>query len=428
MSASNRKQETTFDSGRETIQLRSYKGASGLLLERESFVKETRRGGDVRVTQVIVASEPNVAGFLAAEPYRSIVGVVQQWLRTEWQEDAANDTCFPATSLDRIRALADAPDESVLIEQTQRIIQELGAQTAFFFLADRDADGEPNAYRILITGSADIAQTYVKRKWYATDPFMTRARKTEQAFVSSDIGLLKNFSGSWRDMGETAREFHLGSWIVAPAHDMNTTKFGALYASNAVLPQDGGEDILRQNDLLFSLLSTRLLHWYMAQEVAITRKTTGLDRVQLTILNAKARGESPEMIAQSLDMTPRHLKREYFPAIREKLNAKTIDDAVRIAGERALLAAASERKVGYVLHSARWGVFLRFEMSVPFWSSNPQGIDDAQVFADAEAAARAFNSLPPGHDAKLHRVEVFHTADTATIQDCVDAGLPSWTP
>jgi hypothetical protein len=101
----------------------------------------------------------------------------------------------------------------------------------------------------------------------------------------------------------------------------------------------------------------------------------------------------------------------------------------RVAADRGILAIASERKVGYLIHSTRWGTFLRQVYGVPFWSKvNPEGIDEAQVFAGAESAQQILRTLQIGHDCELRRVDVHHTADTASIDDCVAAGIPRWDP
>jgi hypothetical protein len=57
-------------------------------------------------------------------------------------------------------------------------------------------------------------------------------------------------------------------------------------------------------------------------------------------------------------------------------------------------------------------------------------MDEAVVFSDIESAESALSdlSLVRGHDVELKRVDIHQAAQTATISDCVRAGLPAWDP
>jgi alkylhydroperoxidase/carboxymuconolactone decarboxylase family protein YurZ len=102
-------------------------------------------------------------------------------------------------------------------------------------------------------------------------------------------------------------------------------------------------------------------------------------------LDAKSRELIAVAVAVSLrcDGAPSH------SINNAKLRTKTIVDAARSASEQEFLAIASERKVGYVMHSDRFGTLLREDYGITFQSNfNPAGLDDAQVFPDVESAQR----------------------------------------
>ncbi len=435
MNARNKKQETTVFADTETIQLRTYAGKTGLLLERESSAKKNR-DGDVRITQVLLANPPTIDGFLEAERYPQVAPIVRHWVdEADVMEEAANDDGGSGRTreevVDLIAELPDAPDESVLINKTLALVRALGAETAFFFLAEKNSSGEVETYRILVISAAQVSQTYVDRRWYATDPLITHSAKSDKPYFSSDVGKISSLSGSRREMAEFAREMGLASCVALPAHALESRKFGALYAANSSLPEQGGEEPLRANWRLLKLLSAELLAWYIKQEELYGSKSTNLSPVELSILNAKARGEPNALIAETLGTSMRELLRKHFPSIREKLGVETIDHAVAAARERNLLASASERKVCYVVYSRRYGVFLRREGSLgtmQFWSSSPYEIDDAETFPDAQAAQRFIDTLETGFDAAFHRVEVHYSSHKATVADCVASGLPGWAP
>jgi len=434
-SSSKQKQVTTLALDRETIELRAYDGETGLLIERESSAR-AKRDGNVRVTQVLLADQPNISGFLAAEPYPEVGPIIRHLIRDiALPAVAANDDGASGRSreevLDLIAELPKAADESVLIKKTRAIVSALGAEVAFFFLADKGLNGEPESYRILVISETHVAQTYVDRRWLETDPCLTHAAKSQAPYFSSDVGELKNVFGSKREMSEFAWKVGFRSWVVLPTHALETNKFGALYAANSRLPADGGEELLRANWRLFKLLSADLLDWYVREEKVLSQKSSHLTTIELQILNAKARGETCELIAEALDISMYALTRQYFRSINTKLNAKTIAEAVRIAGERCLLANVSERKVCYVVYSPKYGIFLRREGSLgtmQFWSSSPYEIDDAEIFPDAKSAQCFIDSLGPGFVAAFHRVEVHYMARTASIAECVASGLPTWDP
>jgi DNA-binding CsgD family transcriptional regulator len=374
-----------------------------------------------------LANEANLADFLQTEPHAAVVPVVEQWTKD-----------FPATPADGgydvsedemlnvIGTLAESADESVLIGRTLKAVRALGCRLAYFFLVEKDTEGEPSSLRILIPASTGLAQTYVKRRWYATDPFLIHAAKSQQAFFSSDVGLLKNLNGSQREMGEFVRQMGSGSWIVIPAHNPESTKFGVLYASHAILPHDGGEEPLRFNRLLYKLLSSELFDWFINREKSITVERVNLLTSELEILDALARGTSPKVIAEAQGISMFALTRYRYRSINAKLKTKTITDAIRIAGEYGLLALASERKIGYVAFRPKYGIFLCEDFGCPVWSYMSQGVNDAHVFPDATAARKFMNRQPWGTEAELYRVEIHHLAKTATIEECVKVGLPAW--
>jgi len=417
--------------GQEKIILRARTGRFGSLLERESRSTHGRRG-EVRFTQVVLVNEKNVKDFIESEPYPEVQSVVPQLVGDAIASDAPQSAPMSdGDPFEMIRKLAGAPDEAVLADRMTTVVQHLGAGTCFFFLTERGDNGDHRSYRVLAGSHADFVQKYVERKWYATDPFLTHATHSQNPFFSSDVGLIGNLWGSRREMGEFGRRLGASSWIAMPVHGPEGRFFGALYVANSILPSAGGEEPLRNNRLLFKLIAGEVFDWYERQERDFSLKSSGLTTFELDILDSSARGETAEQIAASLNLTPNAVTRRYFRSINSKLKTRTITEAVRLARIRGLLALASSRKVGYVLHSSRYGIFLRCELGAPFWSGViPAGIDEAQVFADVESAQKGMDALmlPTGHDCELRRVEVHHTATTATINDCVVSGLPPWNP
>ena len=428
---SNDPQIATLSIGREIIELRARQGQAGVLLERESR-SQSRRRGDVPVTQVLLANDANLRSFMRGEPYQDVVQPTLSHLVQSAQTPTVADTGSPGVGdpLEAIRLLAHAQDESALIGQMTAIVRSHGANTAFFVLTEQARDGEQQSHRILAGSDTEATQLYVAKKWYATDPCLLHAGRSHLPFFSSDVGLLENLSGSWREMGEAARHFGMGSWIVMPAHHPGGRRFGALYAANNHLPSENGEEPLRKNRLIFQLLAAELLNWYARQEKALALKNSGLTTLDLQILNAIARGERLESIAEGLSISLYALRRQHVRSINAKLRTKTIADAARSASEQGFLAIASERKVGYVIHSARCGTLLREDYGIPFWSAfNPAGLDDAQVFPDVETAQRTLLMIKfPQDECEFRRVDVYHTATTASIDDCAAAGIPRWDP
>ncbi|WP_207003954.1 autoinducer binding domain-containing protein [Trinickia mobilis] len=394
------------------------------------------RLGDVRVTQVVLACKRSLQGFLRAEPYSRVIEpavhkMIESATNRMPQQISSRELHGRDAIHSAIREISRVPDESELIANVRAITRAMGASTAFFFLCERSAEGEIAAYRILIASPDDTAaaQTYVAKRWYATDPFLMHAGKSQRPYFSSDVGFLENLTGSWRDMGEFARAVGMRSWIVAPAHLPRASKFGVLYASNSTLPADHGEEPLRENRVFFGALSAELLDWYISRDKALALKRSALSTLEIQILDATARGQTLDQIALSLDLSETALRERISASIRSKLAAKNIIEAARLADEMGLLAAGSERKVAYVVHSPRWGTFLGEILGVPFWSNvNPEGLERAAIFADVLTAREVLDSQLPGHDCVLHRVDVHHAAQTASIDDCVAAGLPGWAP
>lgn len=69
-------------------------------------------------------------------------------------------------------------------------------------------------------------------------------------------------------------------------------------------------------------------------------------------------------------------------------------------------------------------------MKFHFWSNvNPEGIDEAQLFPDIEAAQRTLEVTGiHSEECQFLRVDVYHTATTASMDNCAAAGIPRWDP
>ncbi|OTP70398.1 hypothetical protein PAMC26510_25730 [Caballeronia sordidicola] len=421
----------SFSAGRETINLRARTSQYGGLLERESLFR-VDRNSETRFTQIVLANETNVRDLQRAEPHEKIRDAIPRLAREPLAASAKKAAlAHDEDVIDMIRHLANAPDEAALLRQFAVVVSRLGANTTFFCLTEKGTDGAHQSYRVLSASGVDLVQKYAEKRWYATDPFMTHSAHSQQPFFSSDVGSIKYLDGSRREMADFMRSFGASSWIAIPAHGPETRFFGVLYVAMPELPQDGGEEPLRKNRLLFKLIAGEIFDWYDRGERASSWSSSGLTRLELDILYLSAQGESAAMIAQSLGLSANAVTRRHFKSINAKLQASSITESVRLAGARNLLPIASARKVAYVLHSPVYGIYLGSDHSVPFWSGiMPSGMDEAVVFADIESAEAALSDLklPHGHDVKLVRVDIHQAAQTATINDCLRAGLPAWDP
>ncbi|WP_162244428.1 helix-turn-helix transcriptional regulator [Burkholderia sp. Leaf177] len=424
-------ESVTFSAGHETVHLRARLSQFGGLLERESLLR-LGRNGETRFTQVVLANEANVQDLQRTEPHEKIRDAIPRMAREPLAASAKKVPLgHDEDVIEMIRHLANAQDEAALLRQLEDVVLRLGARTTFFCLTEKGTDGAHQSYRVLSASGVDLVQKYAEKRWYATDPFMTHGAHSQQPFFSSDVGSIKYLDGSRREMAEFMRSFGASSWITIPAHGPEARFFGVLYVAMPDLPEDGGEEPLRKNRLLFKLIAGEIFDWYDRGERASSWSSSGLTRLELDMLYLSAQGASSAMIAESLGLSANAVTRRHFKSINAKLRTNSITESVRLAAARNLLPIASNRKVAYVLHSPVYGIFLGCDHSVPFWSGvMPSGMDEAAVFADIESAEAALSELglPHGHDIELKRVDIHQAAQTATINDCLRAGLPAWDP
>ncbi|WP_186184681.1 autoinducer binding domain-containing protein [Burkholderia gladioli] len=427
--------ENTFRIGADSFTYRLREQDGGTLVERDMLMSGAG-GSEFRVTQAICAGGAPLLDFLRADPHAAaiehVVGprIADIALDMSEQADAAAAPSVP-DALAAIGEIAYLPDEARLATQAWRIIQALKASTAFYFLVDTDDEGEIRAYRIIILSPAfgKAMQTYVHRRWYSTDPFLIHARKTQRVCFSSDVGLIENLGGSWREMAEFARENGMKSWLAAPAHEPRSRRFGVLYVANDTLPSQEGEAPLRRNVALFRTLSREIFEWYESRARSDKIIELGLSSQELRVLSGLSRQFPLELIADTLEIGNTVLRDRLLPAIRAKFSVSRIGEAVREAEKHNLLMAIGERKVAYIVYSETYGIFLREEYGAQFWSQlNPSGIDRAQIFKDPEAARHYFQPRGGSAAYAMRRVDVHHTASVATRQECLAAGLPGWEP
>lgn len=425
--------EIKLSAGNQTIVVRARQEGRGTLFERESH-SSSKLSGQVRFTQVFVADKQSIARFVSAEPHSEVQEAIATLVASS---PLLNESLIAEGKRDGIDAfqiigdIARADDETELIGTITDVIKLLGAETCFFFLIEKGADELNQSHRVIASSNPEVMQRYVNNNWYATDPYLTHAANSHAAIFSSDLGRIEGLTGSQREMAEHARLAGMRSWIVMPAHSPDRRFFGALYAANSDLPSDNGEQPLRKNRLAFSLLAKEVFEWYERKEKAFARKSSGLLPLDIKILEEVRRGCDVKQIAGALDLTQNALRTKYLPEICKKLNASNKNEAAAIAYRNGFLAIASARKIAYVIYSSQYGIYLCTLWNYPCWSKiEPSEIYDAQAFPDEESAQQFLDSLniPSGHDCVLRRVDVHHSAWSATIKDCADAGLPAWNP
>ena len=423
-----------FFVGSVVLTISAFECVEAVMVERVKQSSQTARGA-VDVRQLVVATDDNLDALLRNEKvepsFRASVFELVKEL-AGFRPPALPAVLGSAASVvDAISAIERAPDEATVALHLLSAARALGGSNALYMLNGRGKDGNLVSHRILTTGPQDtLAITnYIDETWFATDPFLTHAGRSHSPCYSSDLGLLENLTGSRLEMGKFVRSIGLSSFAVHPAHAPRSDKFGALYVTSPVIPGEQGEEPLRRNEVLLRALSFAVLNWYLGQERYAALRQSGLNTAELQILDVIAKGGTAEMARERAGVSKAAMRAKITPSIRSKLSAKNLIRAAKVAEERGLLAAASDRKVAYVVYSPRWGVFLREDFGIPFWSGlNPQGLDTAQLFPDAASARRVFDAQPAGHDCELRRVEVHFSARNASIVDCVAAGLPAWNP
>ena len=421
-------QTVTLFFGHETVRLSAKAGSLGHLIERESFAREQPLGP--KVTQVLLANDANLRGFLKGDPHSDRVAPVVDDLLRE-AHYVPPKALSPSSIEEQLRALNQlnrSEDETDLMHCITSLIRTLGATSFLYFLAEDDSNGQPVSYRIL-TSHAEALQNYVSLRMYAADPFLVRSRHSSEPFFSSDFGKIEKMTGPRRDIAERARSMGMKSWIVVPAHCRGSKRFGALYVANNVLPADDGEEQLRENQAFFRALSAQVFEWYAKKEVATAFANTRLTSLELQILSAKKRGFTLDIIAEVLNLSSTTLKRTHLPSINQKLKTKNVHEAMKVADEQGLLAIVSDRKVAYVIYSPQHGVFLREELGCPAFSKMlPGEAETAQVFDDIASARELIQRVMPNQDrlVQFRRVDVHCFAASATKEECIAAGLPTW--
>lgn len=424
----------TFAIGAESFKYALRDFDDGAILERESI--NSGKNGEFKVTQVVSVSDSAAMKFIQSDPHAQRVGpAIADSIRDAEMDfqlrSVAKARPLGKTTWQSIGKLSYQAGESSLINEAWRIIQALEGTMAFYFVGALDKAGEVESFRILILSSVGTApmQLYVQNRWYSTDPFLIHARQTQRVCYSSDVGKIENLTGSWREMGEFARSYGMKSWLVAPAHDPKSRHFGALYVANDQIPAAGGEEILRQNAVLYRALSQEMFEWLESRRRGQAIQNLGLTAEDLQILSGLTRQLPIEVIAKESGFRVTTIRDKYLPAIKRKFSVSRIDEAIAVADKLDILTAMAERKVAYIVFRKGFGIFLADEFGVKYWSQfNPSGIDRAKIFKDPIDARLSLGISDRNDEYSMGRVDVHATATSATVAECLLAGLPGWEP
>jgi hypothetical protein len=331
-------------------------------------------------------------------------------------------------AMTRISRLSECKNEAELFFEVRSIVRSLGGMLYFFTVVQLDEQtGHPSNYRSLIDGPIRPFQIYQRKKWFASKPFLLHASSASEVLVGSQLRFLQNLSGNWRDMALMARQWGVGSWLSCPAHTGRAYQYGVLRVCSSVLPRFGGEDVLLKESPLFRALAAELLEWVLKHTRERVLRESSLSEQELLILHAMARSSNADNLAREVAVSKRDLYQRIFPEISRKMGTRNISDAVRYALRCGLVKALPGRKVVFVVHSERWGVYLGRREAAPFWSRiNPDPELGAVAFIRSQDATDFISEIRGGEDYRVIRLEVDQSATEVPMLACVEAGIPAW--
>jgi DNA-binding CsgD family transcriptional regulator len=427
----------------DEVSVTMWRHGATVALERES-VSSRSRPDEVTVSmafvvadrsQLVQFAESDLVPESARQPGTGLLAAYDEarTARPEKQSHRPADDCDPIGQIFQLQVCKSQAD---LITQAEAIVEMLGGEE-FFFTTVRLAEGsmQPAHYWNLLSGGVvPFFQEYLRKKWFAADPSLIHAARESAHGVSSDVGLLENLSGSWREMGDAARRSGLCSWVICPVHVADPLEFGVLRVATSILPSDNGEEKLLRSLPVFRALASEIFEWKRRDARNRALRSSKLTATELAILQAFDRGSTTRDIAAGLGMKPRDFYQQVLPAISEKTGTNSIKGAVRYALSEGLLPPLAGRKMVHVVYAERWGVYLGEAYGVALWSKvnpDPDPDRDAFAFVHAFEATAFIAGLHPGHpEASLQyqvlRVEVGQTATSAPMSACIAAGVPAW--
>lgn len=84
----------------------------------------------------------------------------------------------------------------------------------------------------------------------------------------------------------------------------------------------------------------------------------------------------------------------------------------------------------WVIYNEEWGVYLGSCIGLGFWSKmNPVGQTHCACFTDPDSAASLISEWHcQSTDYRIIQVQVKDPNKGASVAECVEAGLPAWSP
>ncbi|MFL9875438.1 autoinducer binding domain-containing protein [Paraburkholderia megapolitana] len=406
------------------IKMRIYEQEMDVVVERETHIGAGREG-EVSFTLVYADTAPRIEGLISNDPDDHLRMRGTEYLTSLFQYRSV-ERGDPVA--DQIQTLAGIASEAKLSRTILELIKPLGASAFVAMNVSSDPQTrQPRTYVALVAGDNGFLQVYAQKRWFAIDPFLTHAAASNTPMYSSTIGLLENLTGSWRDMGVSARSYGLCSWAGFPTHRPGTNDFGILYIASPTLPADGGERPFQEKTVYLRGLAAEIFDWQLAARRAQDLNDRNFNARDLRVLKAVASGNTAKDIASALDISERDVLKRVFPEVVAKARTRNIRDAARYATDRGLLPTLDGRKVVYVAVSDTHGIYLGALFGAPFWSKiNPSGIRDAFAFATEPEAREILSSVGINDGYHFVRVEVDQSADTVAEEICVAFGMPAW--
>lgn len=253
---------------------------------------------------------------------------------TESDLQSLKELSFEGDPVKALKTIKKIRSESTLIEAVWKWIRIFGAEYFTYARIVRDHQDPDIENRLWMVGfSPAYAQIYNQCRWYENDPYVLRARTTDEPFCGHETPTMSDGQARLREVGH---RYGINALIVIPVHGHNNAHIGLLYVCLDT-ERMSGEAMLQEHQFHFQMLAREIHNWWGERVRVDAVQKYELDELEIGLLGLVQNGVvlATEQ-AQALDVPATKIYK-VNQCIKKKFGTTDLRAAARMASVYGLI-------------------------------------------------------------------------------------------
>jgi hypothetical protein len=253
---------------------------------------------------------------------------------SEMDTSSLEEMSFEGDPIKALKGIRSIRSESTLIETVLKWIRIFGAEYFTYARIIRDHQDPQIENRSWLLGyPAAYAQIYHARRWYENDPYIARARTTDEPFCGHETPTMTEGQALLRAAGH---KYGINALMSIPVHGHNKAHIGLLYVALNT-ERMSGERMLQEYKIHFQMLAREIHNWWGERARLAAVHKYALDELEIGVLKL-VQSDVGLAAEQALELgVPAAKIYKVNQSIKKKFETNDLAVAARIASVHELI-------------------------------------------------------------------------------------------